>query len=91
MFQKKENEKQFLFNNNVKDQIDTAAKHFDLLMPSIPGQQEALDKAKQELHKGLELLAGHHKRIMMADRSEYSWAVVDKCDRICEKGSSTHI
>ena len=78
VFRKKGNEKQFIFNDNVKDQLDAAGKHLDLVVPTISGQQEALDRAKQELQKGLELLAGRQKRIKMADRSEYGWAVVDK-------------
>ena len=78
VFRKKGNEKQFIFNDNVKDQLDAAGKHLDLVVPTVSGQQEALDRAKQELQKGLELLAGCQKRIKMADRSEYGWAVVDE-------------
>ena len=78
VFKKKGNEKQFLFNDNVKDQIDSAGKHLDLLEPSSEAQTVALQKAKDELEKGLSLLASRQKRIKLADRSEYGWAVVDE-------------
>ena len=78
VFWKKGNEKQFLFKDNVKDQFEATRKHLDLLEPSVPGQKESLEKAKEELQKGLVLLAGRQKRIKMADRSEYGWAVVDE-------------
>ena len=78
VFKKKGNEKQFLFNDNVKDQIDSAGKHLDLLEPSSEAQTVALQKAKDELEKGLSLLASRQKRIKLADRSEYGWAVIDE-------------
>ena len=62
----------------MKDQIDFAEKHLDLLEPLSEVQKEALQKAKDKLGKGLMLLAGHQKRIKLADRSEYGWAVVDE-------------
>lgn len=53
---KKGNKRQFLFNENVKDQIKAARKWLDLLEPSIlGGQKESLDRAKEELQKGLVL------------------------------------
>ena len=71
VFRKKGNEKQFLFNDNVKDQIASAEKHLNLLKLSLEAQKEALQKAKGELGKGLTLLAGRQKRIKLADRPEY--------------------
>ena len=62
----------------MKDQIDSAEKHLYLLKLSLEAQKEALQKTKDELGKGLKLLAGRQKRIRLADRSEYQWAVVDK-------------
>ena len=78
VFKKKGNKRQFLFNNNVKDQIDAIGKHLDLLEPATEAQRETLQKARDELDKGLTLLAGCQKRIKLADCSEYGWAVVDE-------------
>jgi len=78
VFKKKGNERQFLFNDNVKDQIDATRKHFDLLEPALEVQRETLQKAREELDKGLSLLAGRQKRIKLADHSKYRWAVVDE-------------
>ena len=53
IFKKKENEKQFIFNDNVKDQFVATAKHLELIdEPSGSGQREAIDKAKEELKQG---------------------------------------
>ena len=37
-----------------------------------------LQRAKEELQKGLTLLADRQKRIKLADRSQYGWALVDE-------------
>ena len=77
VFRKKGNEKQFLFDDNVKDQIKVAGEQLDLLEPAVLGQKESLERAKEELQKGLVLLAGRQKRIKMTDRSDFGWAVMD--------------
>ena len=51
VFKKKGNERQFLFNDNVKDQIDATEKHLDLLEPATEAQRETLQKARDELDK----------------------------------------
>ena len=66
VFKKKGNKKQFLFNDNVKDQIDAAEKHLDLLEPPSESQQVALQRVKDKLEKGLTLLAAGQKRIKLA-------------------------
>ena len=78
IFKKKGNEKQFLFNNNIKDQIEAAEKQLDLLETTTKTQGEVLQRAKEELQKDLTLLADRQKRIKLADRSEYGWALVDE-------------
>ena len=78
-FKKKGNEKQFIFNDNVKDQFVSTAKHLEFVdVPSTSGQQEAIDKAKEEFKQGLEIIAARQKRIKVADRSEFGWATVDE-------------
>ena len=66
-----------MFNDNVKDQIDAAEKHLDLVEPNNDRQKEALQKAKLELEKGLTLRAARQKQIKLVDRSEYGWTIVD--------------
>lgn len=45
--------------------------------PSL-GQQESLQKAKEELQKGLMLLAACQKRIRIANHLEFGWETVDE-------------
>ena len=79
IFKKKGNEKQFIFNDNVKDQFVATAKHLELInVPSGSGQREAIDKAKEELKQGLEMIVARQKRIKVADRSEFGWVTVDE-------------
>ena len=61
IFKKKGNEKQFLFNDNIKDQIEAAEKQLDLLETTTKTQGEVLQRAKEELQKGLTLLADRQK------------------------------
>ena len=78
VFWKKGNERQFIFNNNVKDQLDAVGRQLDQLEPSSTAHKESLEKAKEELQKGLILIAGRQKRIKIADRSEFGWGTVDE-------------
>ena len=78
VFQKKGNECQFIFNDNVKDQLDAVGRQLDQLEPSSTAQKESLEKAKEELTKGLILIASRQKRIKITDRSEFGWGTVDE-------------
>jgi len=57
VFRKKGNDHQFIFNDNIKDQLDMVGKHLEHLGPLSEAQQESLQKAKEELQKGLSLIA----------------------------------
>ena len=70
-FRKKGNERQFIFNDNVKDQLLATGKHLDKVEPTSDVGQESLEKAKKELKQGLQLIMGQQK---VANRSEFGWA-----------------
>ena len=81
VFRKKGNKKQYIFNDNVKDQIVATAKQLELMnLPKGP-QREANDKAKEELKQGLDMIAARQKRIKVADRSKYGWATVGEYEQ----------
>ena len=62
----------------MKDQFVMTAKQLELMnLPEGP-QQEAIDKAKEELKQGLDMIAARQKRIKVTDCSEYGWATVDE-------------
>ena len=55
----------------MKDQFVATAKQLEFVnLPEGP-QQEAIDKAKEELKQGLDMIAARQKRIKVTDRSEY--------------------
>ena len=80
-FKKKGNEKQYIFNDNVKDQFLATGKHLDTIEPTTNAGRETLKKAKRELEQGLQLISARQKRIRVTDRSEFGWATVDEYEQ----------
>ena len=78
VFRKNGNECKFIFNDNVKDQLDAVGRQLDQFEPSSMVQKELLEKAEEELTKGVMLIAARQKRIKIADRSEFGWGTVDE-------------
>ena len=72
-FKKKSNEKQYHFNEEVREKMATASAAIST-MPS----STTVDKAKEALKEGEDLIAARQKVIRIADRSEYGWATVDE-------------
>jgi hypothetical protein len=68
-FKRKGNEKQHVFNEEVKDKIETATK-------ALCSTPPAVDRAKEALKEGEKLLTARQKLIRIADRSEYGWSTV---------------
>ena len=65
----------------MKDQIVATAKQLELVnLPEGP-QREAIDKAKEELKQGLDMIAARQKRIKVADRSDYGWATINEYEQ----------
>ena len=75
-FRKKGNEHQFVFNDEIKDRIDTASSLVTQVKPT--SQQDALTllKAVEELQEGSKALVFRQKLIRLADRSEFGWDAV---------------
>ena len=69
-FKKKAHEKQYCFNETVKDKIQEAQTALNQSTP-------APEKAKSALTEGEKLIDGRQKQIRIADRSEYGWATVE--------------
>ena len=68
-FKKKANEDQFRSNSKLTDVLDEAK--------SLCSTQ-ILDKVKKSLEKGENLLAEMQKDILLADRSDYGWMVIQE-------------
>jgi len=63
-FNKKSNEKQYKANKPIKDSVEDA---------QIPLQRNNVEKTKQALDKGVELLQERKKLILLADKSQCGW------------------
>ena len=70
-FKKKAHEKQFDFNEEVKDKLEEAST-------ALNADPPAVEKAKKALKEGEVLIGQRQKLIKIADRSEHGWATVDE-------------
>ena len=70
-FRKKGNERQHQFNEKVKDKLEAATR----CLSSTPA---AIEKAKEALQKGEQLIMARQKLIRIADRSEFGWTTVSE-------------
>ena len=75
-FRKKGHEKQWRFNKVVDSHIDNALDELKLPWSTDENTANIMDNIQEELIKGREEIADHQK-IKMADRSEYSWGMVE--------------
>ena len=66
-FKRKANEKQHNFNEEIKDKIEAATKSLNAVPPAI-------EKAKEALEEGEQLISARQKLIRIADR--YGWNTV---------------
>ena len=71
-FKKKANEDQFRFNSKLQDTLDET---------KTAVQANAMDKVKDSLQKGENLLKERQKHILLADKSEYGWSTVERLPR----------
>ena len=68
-FKKRGHEKQYLFNEQVRDKVDAA-------MAALKSTPPAVEKAITSLQEGEKLITVRQKNILIADRSEHGWATV---------------
>lgn len=68
-FKRKSNEKQHQFNESVLDKLEVAQK-------SLSSTPPAVERAKEALGEGEQLIKNRQKLIRIADRSEYGWQTV---------------
>ena len=53
-FKKKGHEKQYLFNDDIKDKVDSLAASLAKIMPANPKDKETFDNAAKELKEGVD-------------------------------------
>lgn len=71
VFKRKGNERQYVFNAEVEDKVVAAASSLDATPPEV-------EKARNLLKEGEELIKERQKLIKVADRSEHGWATVEE-------------
>ena len=69
VFKKISHEKQFDFNEQLRDKVESAVAALELPSPAV-------EKARTLLKGGEKLIDARQKNIKIADRSEHGWATV---------------
>lgn len=80
-FRRKGNEKQFKFNEEVAEKLESAEQELTNIATASdtpPRIVSALEKAKKSLQEGTSLLGERQKFIRLANRSEYGWELVNE-------------
>ena len=65
-FKKKANEEQFKFNQKLSETLDSAKS---------AAENSQLEKVKNDLEEGEKLISERQKHILLADKSDYGWAM----------------
>ena len=78
-FKRKANEMQHRFNEEVADKLEEAGAVVDKVEPAAEGRTKvALEKIKDALAEGRQLIAHRQKLLKLADRSEFGWSLVEQ-------------
>jgi len=75
-FRQKGHEDQFVFNADIEDRLESAAKKMKRLAPATEKETKVLQEAYEELREGMTGLAERQKHIRIADQSKASWRAV---------------
>ena len=78
-FKRKGHQEQYVFNEEVEDRLEAAAKKIKRLAPTATygDSKKFLQEALDELKEGQEAIAKRQKHIHIADQSEYHWRTVE--------------
>ena len=78
-FKRKGHQEQYIFNEEVEDRFEAAAKKSKKLTPTATDGdlKKCLQEALDELKEGQEAIAKRQKHIRIADQSEYHWWTVE--------------
>ena len=78
-FKRKEHQEQYVFNEEVEDHLEAAAKKIKRLAPMAKDGdlKKFLQEALDELKEGQEAISERQKHIRIADQSEYHWRMVE--------------
>ena len=80
-FKKKGHEIQYLFNEGLRDKMESASAALAKVNATGASDKTVLDQAKTELHEGMQAITQHQKLIRLADRSEFSWDAVNEYEK----------
>ena len=82
-FKRKANEIRHRFNEEVADKLEEAGTVVDKVEPAAKGLTKVvLEKIKDALAEGRQLIAHRQQLLKLADRSEYGWSLVEQYEDV---------
>ena len=76
-FKKKGHEIQYLFNEGLRDKMESTSAALAKVNATGVSDKTVLDLAKTELQQGMQAITQRQKLIRLADRSEFDWDAVN--------------
>ena len=76
-FKKKGHEIQYLFNEGLRDKMESTSAALAKVNATGASDKTVLDQAKTELQQGMQAITQRQKLIRLADRSEFDWDAVN--------------
>ena len=76
-FKKKGHERQYLFNEEIKDYVEAASGLLSRMKPASEQDDATVKAAVEELSQGAKALAAQQNLICIVDRSHLGWQVVE--------------
>ena len=77
-FERKANERQFTFNAQLNDSVQTAVRLLDKLKPKQPQAVAILKTAKEQLEESMKAIMERQKLICFVNCSQYGWGAVEE-------------
>jgi len=77
-FKRKGNERQFVFNVQVNDSVQTAVGLLEKIKPEQQQAAAILKTTKEQLEEDMKAITERQKLIRFADHSPYGWGVVEE-------------
>ena len=79
-FRKKGHEEQYRFNADIESHLNRVQGEAAKIHPPTEKERRSLEALKAQLQEGIQAIACRQKRIKVADRSDYGWAVMKAYD-----------
>lgn len=72
--------KKYLFNDGIKDKLDSSAAMVTKVTATNAQDKEALNNSAKELKKGVDTTLAHQNLTRLVDRSKFGLDTINECE-----------